>query len=72
MITLNNNYEEGYFQFLINNGENYFQVHHGAGHMVLFFSNLNQRTTPVIKGIKKTLTGKVLLIKDNSVKQTLI
>lgn len=72
MIQLNNDYEEGYFQFLINNGENYFQVHHGAGHMVLFFSNLNQRTTPVTKGIKKTLTGKVSLIKDNSIKQTLI
>ncbi len=72
MIQLNNEYEEGYFQFLINNGENYFQVNHGAGHLVLFFSNLNQRTTPVTKGIKKTLTGKVLLIKDNGADQTLI
>ena len=55
MIQLNNDYNEGYFQFLINDGESYFQVNHGAGHLVLFFSNLKQRTTPVKSGIKKTL-----------------
>jgi predicted 2-oxoglutarate/Fe(II)-dependent dioxygenase YbiX len=72
MIQLNNDYNEGYFQFLINDGESYFQVNHGAGHLVLFFSNLKQRTTPVKSGIKKTLSGKILLIKDKDVKNTLI
>lgn len=72
MIQLNNDYEDGYFQFLINDGENYFQVHHGTGHMVIFFSNLNQRTTPVKQGIKKTISGKISLIKDNNSTKTLI
>lgn len=72
MIQLNDDYEDGYFQFLINQGENYFQVNHGAGHMVLFFSNLNQRTTPVKKGTKKTLSGKISLIKNNNIKKTII
>lgn len=72
MIQLNDEYEEGYFQFLINEGENYFQVNHGTGHLVLFFSNLHQRTTPVKSGVKKTLSGKILLIKNNNIKNTLI
>ena len=72
MIQLNNNYKEGYFQFLVNDGESYFQVHHGAGHIVLFFSNLKQRTTPVEYGVKKTLTGHVNLIKNDVIEKTLI
>jgi len=72
MIQLNNDYEDGYFQFLINDGESYFQVNHGAGHLVLFFSNLHQRTTPVKRGVKKTMTGKLTLIKNNNIKNTLI
>jgi hypothetical protein len=40
--------------------------------MVLFFSNLKQRTTPVEYGVKKTLTGHFNLIKNENIKKTLI
>lgn len=72
LIQLNDNYSEGYFQFLVDDGNKYFQVHHGLGHLVLFFSNLPKRTTPVINGIKYTLTGNISLIETNSSDKTLI
>ena len=71
LIQLNESYENGYFQFLLDGGDNYFQLHHGVGNMVVFFSNLKNRTSPVTSGTKHTLTSSVSIIK-NSNHQTLI
>jgi hypothetical protein len=71
LIQLNESYENGYFQFLLDGGDNYFQLHHGVGNMAVFFSNLKHRTSPVINGTKHTLTSSVSIIK-NSNNQTLI
>lgn len=72
LIQLNDDYSEGYFQFLVDDGNNYFQAHHGLGHLVLFFSNLSKRTTPVTNGIKHTLTGTISLIETYNSNKTLI
>lgn len=72
LIQLNDDYSDGHFQFLLDGGDSYFQVHHGMGHLVLFFSNLDKRTTPVTSGIKYTLTGDISLIKLNNSDKTLI
>jgi hypothetical protein len=71
LIQLNDSYENGYFQFLLDDGDNYFQLHHGAGNMVIYFSNLKHRTSPVINGTKYTITSSVSITK-NSNHQTLI
>jgi hypothetical protein len=71
LIQLNESYENGYFQFLLDGGDNYFQLHHCVENMALFFSNHNHSTTPVINGTKHTLTSSVSIIK-NSNNQTLI
>lgn len=72
LLQLNDEYKEGYFQFLVDDGNKYFQVHHGLGHLVLFFSNLPKRTTPVVSGVKHTLTGTISLIESTSSVKTLI
>ena len=72
LIQLNDDYSEGYFQFSVDDGNKYFQVNHGLGHLVLFFSNLPKRTTPVIKGVKHTLSGNISLVELSETKQTLI
>jgi hypothetical protein len=72
LIQLNDAYEDGYSQFLIDDGDNYFQLHHGAGHMVVFFSNLKQRTSPVINGIKYTLTTTISIKQLQDYKPTII
>jgi hypothetical protein len=72
LIQLNDTYEDGYSQFLIDDGDNYFQLHHGAGHMVVFFSNLKQRTSPVINGIKYTMTTTISIKQLQDYKPTII
>jgi hypothetical protein len=72
LIQLNDSYEEGYLQFLTDDGDNYFQLHHGAGHMVVFFSNLKQRTSPVINGIKYTMTTTISIKQLQDYKPTII
>ena len=72
LIQLNDEYEQGYFQFLLDDDDNYFQLHHGAGHLVLFFSNLKHRTTPIESGKKFTITTSVSTIKDDTYTKTLI
>jgi len=72
LIQLNDSYEQGYLQFLIDDGDNYFQLHHGAGHMVAFFSNLKNRTSPVVNGIKYTMTTSISIKELKNYKSTLI
>lgn len=72
LLQLNDSYEEGYFQFLVDNDDNYFQLHHGTGHLVLFFSNLKHRTTPIKTGEKYTITTSISITKDNTYTKTLI
>lgn len=72
LLQLNNKYEQGYFQFLVDNDDNYFQLHHGSGNLVLFFSNLKNRTTPVENGEKYTITTSMSIIKDDTYTKTLI
>jgi hypothetical protein len=72
LIQLNESYEQGYLQFLTDDGDNYFQLHHGAGHMVVFFSNLKNRTSPVINGIKYTMTTSISITELENYKSTLI
>lgn len=72
LIQLNNEYEQGYFQFLVDNDDNYFQLHHGTGHLVLFFSNLKHRTTPIKSGEKYTITTSISITKDDNYTKTLI
>jgi hypothetical protein len=72
LLQLNDSYEGGYFQFLVDNDDNYFQLHHGSGHLVLFFSNLKHRTTPIESGEKYTITASISITKDNTYTKTLI
>jgi hypothetical protein len=72
LIQLNESYEQGYLQFLTDDGDNYFQLHHGVGHMVVFFSNLKNRTSPVINGIKYTMTTSISITELENYKSTLI
>jgi hypothetical protein len=71
-LQLNSNYEDGFFQFLVDDGNRYFQVHHGLGHLILYFSDLPKRTTPVTNGTKYTLVGSLPLIKKTNNKNTLL
>jgi hypothetical protein len=72
LLQLNDSYEGGYFQFLVDNDDNYFQLHHGTGHLVLFFSNLKHRTTPIEIGEKYTITTSISITKDDTYTKTLI
>jgi hypothetical protein len=72
LLQLNDSYKEGYFQFLVDNDDNYFQLHHGSGNLVLFFSNLKHRTTPIEEGEKYTITTSISIIKDDNYTKTLI
>lgn len=72
LIQLNDEYEQGYFQFLLDDDENYFQLHRGIGHMVVFFSNLKNRTTPIESGTKYTISTNISIKKDDSYNKTLI
>jgi hypothetical protein len=72
MIQLNDNYEEGFFQFSVKDDTYYYQMQPGKGHMIVFFSNLNHRTIPVTSGIKYTLTGTLILKKVDNYIQTVI
>jgi hypothetical protein len=72
LIQLNEDYFRGRFQFLIDDDDKYFQLNHGAGHLVLYFSNLKHRTTPVEMGEKYTITTSISIIKDDTYTKTLI
>ena len=72
LIQLNDEYEQGYFQFLLDEDDNYFQLHRGSGHMVVFFSNLKNRTTPIEMGEKYTITTSISISKDDTYTKTLI
>lgn len=72
LIQLNDDYKEGYFQFLVDDDESYFQLHHGYGHMVIYFSNLKNRTSPVKEGIKYTITSHISINKIDGFKKTII
>jgi hypothetical protein len=72
LIQLNDSYEQGYFQFSVDDDTNYFQLHHGAGHMVVFFSNLKYRTSPIESGIKYTITTSISLEEMQNYKHTII
>jgi hypothetical protein len=72
VIQLNNEYDEGFFQFSFKDDNYHYQMYPGKGHMLLFFSNLNHRTVPVKKGIKYTLNGTIRLKKRKNYKKTII
>jgi hypothetical protein len=72
LLQLNDEYEQGYFQFLLDEDDNYFQLHHGCGHLVLFFSNLKHRTTPIESGEKYTISTSISITKDDNYTKTLI
>ncbi len=72
LLQLNDDYKDGFFQFLIDDGNRYFQVHHGLGHLTMYFSDLPKRTTPVTSGTKYTLVGSLPLIKKTNNKNTLL
>lgn len=72
LIQLNDAYKEGYFQFLVDEDENYFQLHHGYGHMIVYFSNLKNRTSPVEGGIKYTITSSISINKIDGFEKTII
>lgn len=72
LIQLNEDYFRGRFQFLVDDDDKYFQLLHGEGNLVMYFSNIKNRTTPVENGIKYTITSSVNIIKEEDFKQTLI
>jgi len=72
LIQLNEDYFRGRFQFLVDDSDKYFQLAHGAGNLVIYFSNIKNRTTPVENGIKYTITNSVNIIKKEDFKKTLI
>lgn len=72
MIQLNDDYVDGIFQFLLDEGDTYFQLHHGSGKMVSYFSNIKNRTTPIIRGDKYVLTTSIKIQKIIDYKKTII
>ena len=72
LIQLNEDYFRGRFQFLIDDNDKYFQLPHGAGNLVVYFSNIKNRTTPVENGMKYTIASSVNIIKEEDFKKTLI
>lgn len=72
LIQLNEDYFRGRFQFLIDDDDKYFQLPHGAGNLVVYFSNIKNRTTPVENGMKYTIASSVNIIKEEDFKKTLI
>lgn len=72
LLQLNEDYFRGRFQFLIDDDDKYFQLPHGAGNLVVYFSNIKNRTTPVENGMKYTIASSVNIIKEEDFKKTLI
>jgi hypothetical protein len=72
VIQLNDDYDEGFFQFSFKEESYHYQMYPGKGHMLLFFSNLRHRTIPVKKVIKYTLNGTIRLKKSKNYKKRII
>jgi hypothetical protein len=72
LIQLNDEYVDGKFQFLLDGGDTYFQLHHGYGKLVTYFSNIKNRTTPILSGTKYFLTGCITIEKLVEFKKTII
>jgi hypothetical protein len=72
IIQLNDNFKNGLQQFLVGDGENYFQVPKNTGNIVIFFSNLKKRLAPVEIGFRYTLETEIELIESINQIKTLL
>jgi hypothetical protein len=71
-IQLNNDYENGYIQFLRDDDEKYLQVPRNSGSAIIFFSNIKNRQARVREGIRFTIETKIGIEKDPNDSKTLI
>lgn len=72
VVQLNDNFENGYQQFLLDEDEKYFQVPKITGSIVFFYSNMKHRISPVESNVKYVLESDVKLIEDLNFKKTLL
>lgn len=71
IIQLNEDFENGYHQFLLFDNDNYYQVPKKSGSLIIFFSNLKQRLAPVLDKEKYTISTEIDL-KKTKISKTLI
>jgi hypothetical protein len=72
IVQLNDDFKNGYQQFLVDDDENYYQVPKFVGSLVFFFSNMKHRIAPVRMSSKYVLECEVKLVKDENFKKTLL
>lgn len=71
-VQLNDDFENGHQQFLVDDDEKYFQVPKITGSLFFFFSNIKHRIAPVELNTKYVLETEVKLIEDKTFQKTLL
>lgn len=71
-IQLNDEYDNGYHQYLMNEDEKYFQSPKITGSMIFFFSNVKHRLAPVESKVKYVLETELNLTEIPNFKKTLL
>jgi hypothetical protein len=72
VIQLNDDFRNGYEQYLIDEDEKYFQSPKITGSLIFFFSNIKHRLAPVKTNSKYVLETEIKLLKNVNFKKTLI
>lgn len=72
VVQLNDNFLNGYEQYLIDDDEKYYQSPKITGSLIFFFSNIKHRVAPVKTNSKYILETKIKLLNDINFKKTLI
>ena len=72
LIQLNDDFKNGYQQFLVDDDEKYYQAPKTVGGMVFFFSNIKHRVAPVESNSKYVLECSVKLVKDKNFEKTIL
>jgi hypothetical protein len=72
IVQLNDNFDNGYYQYLLNDDEKYFQSPKITGSLVFFFSNIKHRLSPVESDFKYVLETEIKLLESHEFKKTLI
>lgn len=72
VVQLNDDFRNGYEQYLMDEDEKYFQSPKITGSLIFFFSNIKHRLAPVKTNSKYVLETEIKLLKNVNFKKTLI
>jgi hypothetical protein len=72
VVQLNDDFDNGYEQYLIDEDENYYQSPKITGSLIFFFSNIKHRLAPVKNSSKYVLETEIKLLENVNFKKTLI